>query len=368
MINFKNYKNIIIKIGSSLIVDKEKGKINISWLKKLAKEIAYLKSQNISVILVSSGSIACACNILKTEKHNLNLGELQAHASFGQAELMHIYKKIFIKNNIKISQLLITGDDCQNRKRYLNMRASLCNLLKMDILPIINENDAVTTEEIQFGDNDNLSSQVAGLIDADLLILLSDVAGLYDSNPKTNEGAKLIKNIDKIDKKISNLAGTEKSFFGTGGMYSKIQAAKNSTSFGIDTIIASGFQKKPIRYLESKDFYSFFKGQKKISSRKKWLKSLKENDKKIIINKNAEKALLNKKSLLPIGIISIEGNFDKGDIIGIYNENNNKIAKGLSNFSNSDLAIIQGKNSNKIKAEFNISKTEAIHIDNMIII
>ncbi len=368
MLEFKKYKRIVIKIGSSLIIDQTTNKLRVKWLKNLAKEIARLQKNNIEIILVSSGAIAFACKILKKSRKNLSISEKQALAAFGQSELIEKLKKIFASKKIKIAQILINGNDCQNRERYLNMRDALNNLLKLNILPIINENDVVAIDEITFGDNDVLSAQITGLIDADLLILLSDIYGLYDTNPKKHPNAKLIKKIDKIDHKIINLIDKYTNDLGTGGMASKVNAASIVTKFGVNTVISSGLIKNSLSYLKKSDYFSFFEPKtKNISAKKKWLLNIKSKG-VLIINKNASIAIKNHKSLLPIGINKISGIFKTGDIIDIKDYQQKLIAKGISNFSNIKIKKIIGKNSTEIKEILNKdSKTEAIHIDNLVL-
>jgi glutamate 5-kinase len=368
MIQLENYKRIVIKIGSSLIIDSANNKLRDSWLKNLAKEIACLRKKGVEIVIVSSGAIACACKFFNVKKAGLSIEQKQAFAAFGQAELIKILKKIFSSKRVDIAQILITGEDCEDRRRYLNMRATLDNLLNLNIVPVINENDTVITQEIKFGDNDNLSSQVVGLIDADLLILLSDVKGLYDMDPKKNKDAKIVKAIKNVNEKIMSLASTSKSEYGTGGMHSKLLAAKNANKFGADVIITNGLERGALLNLEkSSDFSLFEKSKKAISAKKKWLLHLKTSGKKIIINNCAVTAVKEKNSLLPVGINSLKGKFERGDVVDIVSDSNEAVAKGLVSLDSVELKEVVGKNSFEI-AKLNKSyRSEAVHIDNMVL-
>lgn len=355
-----NYQKIVIKIGSSVIIS-EKNTMRKKWLKELAREIKKLQKSGVQVVLVCSGAIACACKALGRERADLDISELQAYAAYGQAILIETIKKQFKAAKLEAAQMLITSADAGNRKRYLNMRSTINNLLDLNIVPVINENDSVATEEITFGDNDGLSVQVAHLISADLLILLSDVAGLYDANPKTEANAKLLTNIKKIDDKIYALAQKDTSKYGTGGMFSKIKAADLATSAGTDVLITKGAEN--IFALEKNKPYSFFKGAtKKLSAKKRWISHLKIAG-QVAINDQAVKALKEKEiSILPVGVTAFSGNFKFGDLITITNEKGKILAKGLAHLSSSELKKALGKNSQELGKKYIV-----IHRDNLLL-
>ena len=250
-------KKIVIKIGSSIIVD-DKGKIRKKWLDDFVKDIILLINLNKKVIIVSSGAIALGCNLLNISKKSLKVDKSQAIASIGQIELMNLYKKTFNKNKINISQILLTLEDTEKRRRSLNARRTLENLLLMGIIPIVNENDTTATTEIKYGDNDRLASRVAQIVDSDCLILLSDVNGLYTVNPKLNKDTRLIRTINTIDKKIEKFSTGSINKYGSGGMYTKIEAAKICQLSGCYMAIANGQKNRPIKEIMEKNNCTWF--------------------------------------------------------------------------------------------------------------
>lgn len=265
-----NYNIIVIKLGSALIIDNENHNFRRKWLEDLAMEIYKLREAGKKVLIVCSGAIASASRRLGKNKAALTLTESQAYAAYGQALLVANLQRVFGKSGADLAQILITNEDCQNRRRYLNMRATINKLLELDIIPVINENDTISTNEIKFGDNDVLAAQVVALTDADLLILMSDIQGLYEADPKIKHNAKLIKEIKVVDQKILSLANNKTNAYGTGGIESKIKAAQIANNFGADVIITKGGGKNSIFTLESGKIYSIFKAQKNnLSSRKK---------------------------------------------------------------------------------------------------
>ena len=265
------FKKIVIKIGSSILVD-EKGKPKKIWLQEFSKDIKNLIKKNKQVVIVSSGAIAMGCEYLKIKKTGLKVDKSQAVASIGQIELMAFYKKIFDINRIKISQILLTLDDTEQRRRSINARRTIDNLLSMNIVPIVNENDTTATTEIKYGDNDRLAARVAQIISADCLILLSDVDGLYTNNPKKNKETKLIKIVKEIDKNIKKYSSKTENSYGTGGMKTKIEAAKICQLSGCYMAIANGNRKNPIKkILESKKCTWFLQRVSKLDARKQWI-------------------------------------------------------------------------------------------------
>ncbi|MBU6338867.1 MAG: glutamate 5-kinase [Rickettsiales bacterium] len=363
-------KKIVIKIGSSLLI--EDGLVREKWLKNLALDVANLIHKNLEVVIVSSGAIALGKNFLKSKNKKLSLEEKQAAAAIGQIQLMSFYRDFFKKNNLEVAQILLTASDCNNRERYINSQNTIDTLLKNHIVPIINENDTVAVDEIKIGDNDRLAARVAQMISADLLILFSDIDGLYDANPKTNKNAKLISEVTKITKDIEEMAGGAVSDVGTGGMVTKIKAAKMLSNSSCDTIITNGLVENPLqKLLDAKQNYTIFYSENKDSkSRKKWLSGLLNAKGEVIVNICAKEALTSKKiSLLPIGVVKIIGNFEKGEAVFIKDEDGNHIAIGISNYSSSEAKKVMGKNSNEVKEILGKThKAELVHIDNMVVV
>jgi len=360
MIN--KYKKIVIKIGSSSIVNPKSKKINKNWMKKLCEDIKkYHKEKNI--IIVCSGAIALGSPLIKN-KNLRKLEDKQAAASIGQIELAHHWKQHLKTHKINIAQILITLEDSEVRRRYLNARKTINTLLQNKVIPVINENDTVATEEIRYGDNDRLAARVAQIIGADTLIILSDVDGLYDKS----KNKKIIKTVSKIDSNINILIDNQKNSYGSGGISTKLDAAKICINAGCHMFIANGKKNNPINNMVKNNIYTHF--IPKISSldaRKKWIISSLNSSGKIYIDQGAARALNDGKSLLPAGIIKVEGLFEKGENVLIIDENKKSIARGLSSFSSSEINKIKGKQTKDIEDILGyLSKSEIIHKDDMV--
>ena len=361
-------KKIVIKIGSSILID-DKGKPKKNWLKGLVSDIKFLIKKQKNIVLVSSGAIAMGCEKLKIKKKNLKIEKSQAVASLGQIELMDFYKKVFKKNKITISQILLTLDDTEQRRRSINARRTIDNLLNMGIVPIVNENDTTATTEIKYGDNDRLAARVAQIISADCLILLSDVDGLYTDNPKKSRQTKLIKVVKKIDENIKKFAFKTENSYGSGGMKTKIEAAKICQISGCYMAIANGKSKNPIKKIIDNQKCTWFLPQiSKLDARKQWIIGSIAPKGEIIIDQGAVKAINNGKSLLPAGVKKINGNFEKGDHILVKNQSNNaECARGLTSFSSIEIEKIKGSHSSKIKDILGYaSREEIIHKDDLV--
>ena len=363
----KNYKTIVIKVGSSLLIDAKK-KVRRTWLEKFALDIKDLKNKKKNVIIVSSGAIALGCEKLKINKKSIKLDKSQAVASIGQIELMNLYKNIFNKYKINLSQILITLEDTEKRRRAINAKRTFENLFDLNYVPIVNENDSIATSEIKYGDNDRLASRVAQILGADCLILLSDVDGLYSSNPKINKNAKLINKINNIDTNIEKIATKSIGEHGTGGMITKIEAAKICQNSGCNMVIANGLMNRPILNIDKTNKGTWFLPKvSKLHARKKWIISSISPKGDLIIDDGAVQALKKGKSLLATGIKKVNGQFIKGDHIRILDKNNKEYARGLSSFSSVEIKKIQGQHSNKIKDLLGyVSKSEVIHKDDMV--
>ena len=363
----KNSKVIVIKIGSSLLVD-NKQNIRRKWLSSFAKDIQKLKSKNKKIIIVSSGAIALGCKKMNYKKTNLKLDKSQAVASIGQIELMNLFSQSFSKFKLNISQILLTLDDTEERRRSINAKRTFENLFQLNFIPVVNENDTIATSEIKYGDNDRLASRVAQITNADTLILLSDVDGLFTKNPKLFKDAKLIKKINNFDKDIKNINMKGITEFGKGGMITKIEAAKICYLSGCNMIIANGLHLNPIDKIIKKNNCTLFISKiSKLHARKKWIISSVSPKGEIIIDDGAKKALVNGKSLLAAGIKKVSGKFSKGDHIKILDIKRKEFARGLSSFSSEEVHKIIGCHSNEIQKILGyVSKSEVVHKDDMV--
>jgi len=346
----------------------EKGKPKKLWLKELVSDIKLLIRQKKQIVIVSSGAIALGCEYLGIKKNGLKVDKSQAVASIGQIELMDYYKRTFDKNKIKISQILLTLDDTEQRRRSINARRTIDNLLAMGIIPIVKENDTTATSEIKYGDNDRLAARVSQIISADCLILLSDVDGLYTDNPKKNKKTKLIKTVKEIDENIKRYATKTENLYGSGGMKTKIEAAKICQLSGCYMVIANGQKNRPIKeILEKNNCTWFIPRVSKLDARKKWIIGSVSPKGALIIDNGAIQAIKNGKSLLPVGIKAIDGKFEKGDHIKVLDLNNKEYARGLSSFSSNEIDKIKGRQSNQIKKILGYSsKDEVIHKDDLV--
>jgi len=363
----KNANLIVIKIGSSLLIGSDE-KINSPWLESLIADIALLKKQGKKIIIVTSGAVAIGRDkILNGKNRPLRLEEKQAAAACGQLNLMDSYRKLLKKYNIETAQILLTIDDTEDRRRYLNAEDTIFTLLNVGIIPIINENDSVATAELRFGDNDRLAARVAQMMCADTLILLSDIDGLYDKNPSKYTNAKHIPIVKKIDNKIENMGEGAASTTGSGGMITKIAAAKIAASAGCHTIISSGKINNPIKFLNEGAKYTIFQSDKTpASAKKQWIAHNLKTKGIIQIDAGAVNALRNGKSLLPAGVIKVSGDFVRGEAVSISDENNNELARGLIAYSSDDANLIIGKKTNEIEKILNFSgRTEMIHRSDM---
>ena len=363
----RNSKIIVIKIGSSLLIDDSK-RIRKKWLLEFSKDIRELIKENKKIIIVSSGAIAMGCKKLNLSKKNLKIDKSQAVASIGQIELMNLFSEIFVKQKINISQILLTLEDTEQRRRALNAKRTFDNLFQLGFVPIVNENDTIATSEIKYGDNDRLASRVAQISGADSLILLSDVDGLYTQNPKIYKGAKLIKEIRNIDKHIEKIATKSIGEHGTGGMKTKIDAAKICQLSGCQMVIANGLLMRPIaKIIEENNCTWFLPKITKLDARKKWIISSISPKGEIVIDDGATQALSNGKSLLAAGITKVSGKFRKGDHIKVLNKRNYECARGLSSFSSDEILRIMGHHSKEIEKILGyVSKSEVIHKDDMV--
>ena len=362
-----NSKQIVIKIGSSLLIDNNKN-IRKKWLFDFAKDIKNLVKNKKKIIIVSSGAIALGCKKLNISKKNLKIDKSQAVASIGQIELMNLFNEIFKKSKLNLSQILLTLEDTEVRRRAINAKRTLDNLFDLGFIPLVNENDSIATSEIKYGDNDRLASRVAQISGSDCLILLSDVDGLFDKNPKLNKTAKLINEVKKVDNKIENYIYKNISEHGTGGMRTKIEAAKICQISGCYMAIANGLIHRPINNIIKNNYCTWFLPNiSKLDARKKWIISSISPKGELIVDEGAIQALKKGKSLLAAGIKNIYGKFNKGDHIKILDKNMREHARGLSSFNSDEIQRIKGQHSSKISEILGYeTKSEVIHKDDMV--
>ncbi len=366
----KSARRIVIKAGSGILTGKDG--LNRNTINNITNDICDLRSKGFEIILVSSGAISAGLKKVGYSKRPEAISEKQAMAAIGQGRLMNAYEKAFARHGYTVAQILITRDDLNNRRRYLNARNTIFTLLSWGIIPIINENDTVVIDEIKFGDNDNLSAMVANMTDSNLLINLTDIDGLFDDDPRTNKKARLIPVIEKIDNTIFNFASSTPGALGTGGMASKITAAKKATLKGIPVVIANGRKRGIIkRIIQGEDAGTLFTPQTMaICGRKHWIAFSRAIKGKIIIDQGAVRALMkNGKSLLPSGVVEVTGRFNRGDSVQVVDHQGKEIAIGMVDYNSVDLDKIKGLNSSKIEPSLGYKHNdEVIHRDNLVII
>ena len=365
----KNSKRVVIKVGSALLIDEDKGKLKNKWLASLALDINDLIKLGKEVVLVSSGSIALGKKQLNLN-NNLSLDEKQAAAATGQITLAHGWKETLGSYGLNVAQILLAPDDTETRRKHLNARATLIKLIELNVIPVINENDTVATEEIRFGDNDRLAARVAQMCSADLLILLSDINGLYSSDPNKNKDASFIEEINEITHEIELMAGPPHISISSGGMITKIEAAKIATNAGCHMIICDGRLDNPLIQLQEINAkFSWFRAtDKPMSARKQWISGALQVKGQIIIDKGASQAVIKGNSILSAGIISTEGTYEKGDLIKVIDENKNFIGKGLIHFNNLEVNLIKGSKSDSIESILGYrGKDEVVHRDDFVL-
>ena len=368
----KDVKRIVIKVGSSTITYGN-GKRNFSRIDRLAREIADLANQGKEIILVSSGAVAVGVDRLGLAAKPKTIPGKQAAAAVGQGVLMHTYEKIFAEYGQIVAQVLLTRMDSVDRHRYTNSRNTFLALLEHKVIPIVNENDVVAIDELKIGDNDNLSALVAGIVYADLLIILSDIDGLYTANPQNDPNAKLVPEVTDITPEIEASAGDAGSKVGTGGMFTKIQAAKMATSSGINMVIASGEEKDAIsRILDGEEIGTLFVSREnRLQFRKRWLAFGARIAGKIVVDDGCAKAVRKAGgcSILPAGITDVEGEFEAGNTISVVNKNGHELARGLANYSSEELDMIKGAKTSEIENILGHKHfDEVIHRDDLVIL
>jgi len=361
-------RRIVVKVGSALLVDPANGQVNRSWLVTLVEDLLRLRARGQEVVLVSSGAIALGRRELKLPAGPLKLEQSQAAAAVGQIALAHIYKELFATSGVTVAQVLLTLEDSERRRRYLNARATLTELLGLGTLPVINENDTVATTEIRYGDNDRLAARVAQMTSADCLLLLSDVSGLYTADPNLDPAAKLIPEIREITPEIESMGGGSASAVGSGGMATKIAAAKIATAAGCAMAIAAGAPLHPVRRLEEgADCSWFLPASNPENARKQWIAGALRPNGAITIDAGASQALRSGKSLLPAGVTAVAGRFSRGDTVSVLDSGGMEIARGMIAYGDRDAVRIIGKRSADIEALLGFrGRAEMIHRDDLV--
>ena len=364
-------KRLVVKIGSSLVASRDGG-LRMQQIASITKDLAHIQSTHREVVVVSSGAVVAGIQRLKFKSYPHSIPLKQAAAAVGQSRLIRAYENAFEKTGDKVAQILLTHDDLADRKRFLNARHTLTSLIQFGVIPIINENDSVSVDEIRFGDNDSLAGQVAHLIDADLLVILSDVDGLFSADPRVDPSASLIPFVTKFTKSIEQAAGQSRNQESRGGMVTKIKAAKHVGRFGVSTLLLNGEKKGLLpAVLRGESGGTFFlPHQRPLSSRKQWIAYTLRTKGQLLLDQGAIDALLQRgKSLLPSGIIDVKGHFKAGDAVSCTDKKGKEVAKGLVNYSALTLQKIKGHKTRDIKKIFGHQEyKEVIHRDNLVLL
>ncbi len=362
------YRRLVVKVGSSLLVD-DTGHLNRSWLQKLADDVADLATAGHEILVVSSGAVAIGSSVLGINKQRARLEDLQAAAAAGQVQLVHAYQECLGLHNIVAAQVLLTPDDTEDRRRFLNARRTLEKLLERSVVPVINENDTVATIEIRYGDNDRLAARIAQLVMADALILLSDVDGLYTADPGSSDAAEHIPVVTSINPETLAMAGETRSAVGTGGMATKVQAASIAMHAGCSTVIASGVIPNPLRALDDGARCTIFHASATpAAARKQWLAGVLEVRGELQLDDGAVKALRDGNSLLPVGVVAVSGNFRRGDVVSLKNVSGIDIGRGLAEYSEEEATRLAGLQSDQIEEALGYrGRAVMVHRDELVL-
>lgn len=362
------YRRLVIKVGSSLLTQKD-GRVHRGWLDSLAVDVATLRQDGHELLIVSSGAIAIGSQILGINKRRARLEDLQAAAATGQIQLVHAYQEALGAHDIVAAQVLLTPDDTENRRRFLNARGTLSRLIERRVVPIINENDTIATDEIRYGDNDRLAARVAQLVMADALILLSDVDGLYTSDPGKDPEARHMAEVRRITGDILDMAGETRSDIGSGGMATKVQAARIATHAGCSTVIASGAIDRPLAALASGGRCTIFRAEgTPAAARKQWLAGALDVRGELRLDDGAVGALRGGKSLLPVGVVEVLGNFRRGDVVTLLDRTGQELGRGLAEYSNEEAAALAGCQSEDIEERLGYrGRSVMVHRDDLVL-
>ncbi len=344
-------RRVVIKVGSALLVQADTGQLNRIWLESLAADIAQLRAQGREVLLVSSGAIALGRRSLGLAAGRLKLEESQAAAAVGQIRLAHAWKEVLESHELGVAQILLTLSDTEERRRYLNARSTINTLLRLGAIPVINENDTVATAEIRYGDNDRLAARVAQMVGADCLLLLSDVDGLYTADPTRDPQARFIPEIRAITPEIEKMATGSASDVGSGGMATKVAAAKIAVGAGCHMCVALGRELHPVQRIAQGERCSwFYPNSTPAAFRKQWIAGALKPAGELIVDAGAAQALRRGKSLLPAGVTAVVGAFERGDAVIVRDASGSELARGLSAYSSRDAERLRGRQSQEIEA------------------
>ena len=363
-----DYRRLVVKVGSSLLIGDD-GNVDRPWLEGLCRDIAELHENAHELLVVSSGAIAIGSTVLGINKRRARLEDLQAAAAAGQVQLAHAYREALASHEVTTAQVLLTPEDTENRRRFLNARGTLARLIERSVVPVINENDTVATEEIRYGDNDRLAARVAQLVMADALILLSDVDGLYTADPATDSDAHHIAEVASITEDIQRMAGETRSDIGSGGMATKVQAARIATHAGCATVITSGIVDRPLTVLATGGPCTLFRAPATpTAARKQWLAGVLDVRGELRLDEGAVNALRGGNSLLPVGVVDAVGNFRRGDVVTLVDAAGKELGRGLAEYSYEEAVQLAGRKSDKIEDVLGYrGRSVMVHRDELVI-
>ena len=363
-----DYRRLVIKVGSSLLIGDD-GHVHRGWLESLADDIATLQQGGHELLVVSSGAIAIGSTVLGVNKRRARLEDLQAAAAAGQVQLVHAYQEALGRHGIAAAQVLLTPEDTENRRRFLNARGTLARLVEHKVVPIINENDTIATDEIRYGDNDRLAARVAQLVMADALILLSDVDGFYTADPGKDRTAEHVPEVRKITEEVLQMAGETRSDIGSGGMATKVQAARIATHAGCSTVIASGKVECPLSVLAAGGICTVFRAEgTPAAARKQWLAGVLEVRGELRLDEGAANALRGGSSLLPVGVVQVIGNFRRGDVVTLVDGTGRELGRGLAEYSDEEATALAGCRSENIEERLGYrGRSVMVHRDDLVL-
>ncbi len=361
-------RRLVVKVGSSLLIGDD-GALNRRWLDSLADDVAERQRAGNELLIVSSGAIAIGSAVVGINRRRARLHELQAAAAAGQVQLVHAYQESLARHGCTAAQVLLIPEDTENRRRFLNARSTLSKLIGQRVVPVVNENDTVATEEIRYGDNDRLAARVAQLVMADVLILLSDVDGLYTADPAANADAQHIPEVAGVTAEVAALAGKTRSAYGTGGMTTKLEAARIATLAGCSTIIASGLVNHPLRALQDGARHTVFPAAiSPAAVRKQWLAGVLKPQGELRLDDGAVTALRGGGSLLPVGVVAVEGSFRRGDVVRLANSNGVEIGRGLVEYADEEARRLMGCRSDRIEELIGYrGRSVIVHRDELVV-
>ncbi len=367
-LELSDYRRLVVKVGSSLLIGADDA-VNRAWLEGLAEDVAELQKTGHELLIVSSGAIAIGSSVLGINRRRARLEDLQAAAAAGQVQLVHAWQEALARHGIAAAQVLLTPEDTENRQRFLNARGTLAKLLENCVVPVINENDTVATEEIRYGDNDRLAARVAQLVMADGLVLLSDVDGLYSADPGKDPAAEHIAEVRRIDEDVFAIAGETRSDVGSGGMATKVQAARIATHAGCSTIVASGKVDHPLAVLAAGGTCTVFRAEgTPAAARKQWLAGVLDVRGELRLDKGAVRALRNGNSLLPVGMAEVVGAFRRGDVVTLVDASGKELGRGLAEYSDEEARQLAGCHSEQIEERLGYRGSSVmVHRDDLIL-